>query len=102
MAEILEDAASAVAWRSVRDVQPFAANGSLGGWPVWRIVCPPASGGALGERLSRDTGAEVIYDWGAAPIWAALPPPPDPHPPLGPHPPPPPPGPPTFLHPPPP
>src|SRR3977135_3221663 len=51
-AEILEAAASAAAWRSVRDVQPFAANGSLGGRPVWRIVCPPASGGALGERLS--------------------------------------------------
>jgi len=77
MAEILEDAASAVAWRSVRDVQPFAANGSLGGWPVWRIVCPPASGGALGERLSRDTGGEVIYDWGGGLIWAALPPKPD-------------------------
>ena len=77
MAEILEDAASAVAWRSVRDVQPFAANGSLGGWPVWRIVCPPASGGVLGERLSRDTGGEVIYDWGGGLIWAALPPRPD-------------------------
>jgi glycolate oxidase FAD binding subunit len=76
-AEILEDAASAAAWRSVRDVQPFAANGSLGGWPVWRIVCPPASGGALGERLSRDTGGEVIYDWGGGLIWAALPPKPD-------------------------
>jgi glycolate oxidase FAD binding subunit len=76
-AEILEDAASAAAWRSVRDVQPFAANGSLGGWPVWRIVCPPASGGALGERLSRDTGGEVIYDWGGGLIWAALPPRPD-------------------------
>jgi glycolate oxidase FAD binding subunit len=76
-AEILEDAASVAAWRSVRDVQPFAANGSLGGWPVWRIVCPPASGGALGERLSRDTGGEVIYDWGGGLIWAALPPKPD-------------------------
>ena len=34
---------------SVRDVQPFAAHGALGAWPVWRIVCPPASGGALGR-----------------------------------------------------
>ena len=76
-AEILEDAASAAAWRSVRDVQPFAANGSLGGWPVWRIVCPPASGGALGRVLARDTGGEVIYDWGGGLIWAALPPKPD-------------------------
>ena len=77
MAEILEDAASAAAWRSVRDVQPFAANGSLGERLVWRIVCPPASGGALGERLSRDTGGEVIYDWGGGLIWAGLPAKPD-------------------------
>ena len=47
-AEILEDAASAVVWSSIRDVMPFAADGALGAWPVWRIVCPPASGGALG------------------------------------------------------
>ena len=26
----------------------LAAGGELGAWPVWRIVCPPASGGALG------------------------------------------------------
>jgi glycolate oxidase FAD binding subunit len=73
-AEILEDAASAAIWSAVRDVQPFAANGALGAWPVWRIVCPPASGGALGERLARDTGGDVIYDWGGGLIWAALPP----------------------------
>ena len=76
-AEILQDTASAAVWSSIRDVQPFAANGSLGGWPVWRIVCPPAAGGALGELLARDTGGDVIYDWGGGLIWAALPPKPD-------------------------
>ena len=49
-------------------------GGALGAWPVWRIVCPPASGGALGQALARDTGGEVIYDWGGGLIWAALPP----------------------------
>ena len=53
---------------------PFAAGGPLGAWPVWRIVCPPASGGALGQALARDTGGDVIYDWGGGLIWAALPP----------------------------
>src|SRR5947207_8939829 len=67
-AQMVEDAASQAIWSSVRDVQPFAANGALGAWPVWRIVCPPASGGALGERLSRDTGGDVIYDWGGGAI----------------------------------
>jgi glycolate oxidase FAD binding subunit len=76
-AEVVEDAASAVIWVSVRDIKPFAADGTLGAWPVWRIVCPPASGGVLGERLARDTGGDVIYDWGGGLIWAALPPRPD-------------------------
>jgi glycolate oxidase FAD binding subunit len=72
--EIIEDAASAAIWSSIRDVHPFAAGGALGAWPVWRIVCPPASGGALGQALARDTGGDVIYDWGGGLIWAALPP----------------------------
>jgi glycolate oxidase FAD binding subunit len=76
-AEILQDAASAAVWGSVREVQPFAADGALGAWPVWRIVCPPAAGGALGQALARDTGGDVIYDWGGGLIWAALPPRPD-------------------------
>ncbi|MDP1585419.1 MAG: FAD-binding protein [Bradyrhizobium sp.] len=76
-AEILEDAASATIWSSIRDVKPFAADGALGAWPVWRIVCPPATGGALGQALSRDTGGDVVYDWGGGLIWAALPPKPD-------------------------
>ena len=76
-ADILQDGASAEVWNAIRDVEPFAANGALGAWPVWRIVCPPASGGALGQQLSRDTGGDVIYDWGGGLIWAALPPRPD-------------------------
>ena len=75
--EVVQDAISAAIWRSIRDVQPFAANGALAAWPVWRIVCPPASGGALGQALARDTGGDVIYDWGGGLIWVALPPRPD-------------------------
>jgi glycolate oxidase FAD binding subunit len=75
--EVVQDAISAAIWRLIRDVQPFAANGALGAWPVWRIVCPPASGGALGQALARDTGGDVIYDWGGGLIWVALPPRPD-------------------------
>jgi glycolate oxidase FAD binding subunit len=76
-AETIDDAASAAIWSSVRDVVPFAAAGPLGAWPVWRIVCPPASGGTLGEQLARDTGGDVTYDWGGGLIWAALPQKPD-------------------------
>jgi glycolate oxidase FAD binding subunit len=75
--ETIDEAASAAVWSTIRDVRPFAANGALGAWPVWRIVCPPASGGALGQALARDSGGDVIYDWGGGLIWAALPPKPD-------------------------
>jgi len=78
-AELIEDAESVALWRAVRDVTPFAASGALGAWPVWRIVCPPASGGAFGQALARDTGGDVVYDWGGGLIWAALPPSADAH-----------------------
>jgi glycolate dehydrogenase FAD-binding subunit len=77
MAEMVEDATSTAIWASIRDAQPFAVAGPLGAWPVWRIVCPPAAGGALGQALARDTGGDVIYDWGGGLIWAALPSKPD-------------------------
>ncbi|WP_412774630.1 FAD-binding protein [Nitrobacter sp.] len=78
-AELIEDAEAAALWRDIRDVTPFAADGARGAWPVWRIVCPPASGGAFGQALARDTGGEVIYDWGGGLLWAALPPAADAH-----------------------
>ncbi|MGY4284642.1 glycolate oxidase FAD binding subunit [Bradyrhizobium sp. LM2.7] len=78
-ATLVEDAASSALWAAIRDVLPFAASGALGAWPVWRIVCPPASGAALGTQLARETGGELIYDWGGGLIWAALPPKDDAH-----------------------
>jgi glycolate oxidase FAD binding subunit len=77
--DMIEDDTSRSMWASVRDVTPFAASGPLGAWPVWRIVCPPASGGILGQALARDTGGDVVYDWGGGLIWAALPPAADAH-----------------------
>jgi glycolate oxidase FAD binding subunit len=73
-AGLVEDGASAALWASIRDVLPFAADGALGAWPVWRIVCPPASGVAVGRQLAQETGGDVIYDWGGGLIWLALPP----------------------------
>jgi glycolate oxidase FAD binding subunit len=78
-ATLVEDAESATLWTTIRDVLPFAANAALGAWPVWRIVCPPASGAALGAQLGRETGGDVMYDWGGGLIWAALPPKDDAH-----------------------
>ena len=47
--ETIDDERSASIWECIRDVEPFAAKGPLGAWPVWRIVCPPASGARLGR-----------------------------------------------------
>jgi glycolate oxidase FAD binding subunit len=77
VAATLDDAASGATWSGIRDVQPFAANGPLGTSLVWRIVCPPSAGGALGQALVRETGGTVFYDWGGGLLWAALPPKPD-------------------------
>ena len=78
-AETVDDAASAVLWSAIRDVRPFAASGPVGTHSVWRVVCPPAAGGALGQAVVRETGGEVLYDWGGGLIWAAVPTAPDAH-----------------------
>jgi len=61
-------------WAAIRDVAPFSAAGPLGAWAVWRIVCPPAAGGELGQALARETGGDLMYDWGGGLIWLAMPP----------------------------
>ena len=73
-AEIIEDNQSSALWAEIRDVVPFAASGPRAMWPVWRIVCPPASGGKLGQEIAKRSQGEVVYDWGGGLIWAALPP----------------------------
>jgi glycolate oxidase FAD binding subunit len=73
-AGIIVEGMSQALWSSIRDVRPFAADGPLGSWPAWRIVCPPASGVALGAALARETDGEVICDWGGGLIWAVVPP----------------------------
>ena len=77
--ETIADDESAAIWAALRDVTPFAATSPLGGHVVWRIVCPPTAGAALGMALKRETGGEVIYGWGGGLIWAALPPAADAH-----------------------
>jgi glycolate oxidase FAD binding subunit len=69
----LEEAPSRALWRAIRDVTPFAANGSVGGHDVWRISTAPTRGIDIGRALSDAAGAEILYDWAGGLIWAALP-----------------------------
>lgn len=75
--ELLAAEQSRAIWRAIRDVRCFAASGPRGRWPVWRIVCPPASGIALGTALAKATGGEAVYDWAGGLIWLAVPESPD-------------------------
>lgn len=75
--ELIAAEQSRALWRSVRDVTCFAAGSLRGSWPVWRIVCPPASGIALGTALSKATGGEAVYDWAGGLIWLVVPASPD-------------------------
>jgi glycolate oxidase FAD binding subunit len=70
----LGEGASRAFWRSVRDVEPFAAGGAAGDRHVWRISAAPTSGATIGRVLTEKAGAEVLYDWAGGLIWAALPP----------------------------
>ena len=73
---MLQDDASAAAG-AIRDVEPFAAGGARGLWPVWPDRLSAGFGRRARSALARDTDGDVICDWGGGLIWAALPPKPD-------------------------
>jgi glycolate oxidase FAD binding subunit len=72
--EDVSGSASVQLWTDMRDVEPFSMIGPRGTWPVWRIVCPPAAGAALGQALAQTTSGEALYDWAGGLIWLAVPP----------------------------
>ena len=67
----LNEAASRALWRGIRDVAPFAAAGSSGERPVWRISVAPSRGAAIGRALAERAQAEIFYDWAGGLVWAA-------------------------------
>jgi glycolate oxidase FAD binding subunit len=70
----LDEAASRAFWRAVKDVMPFAADGSSGARDLWRISTVPTRGPDVGRRLAEEADAEILYDWAGGLLWAALPP----------------------------
>ncbi len=61
---------SALFWRALRDVVPFAAEGDTR--CVWRLSVPPAEGAMVLEELALETGGEAFLDWGGGLIWLAV------------------------------
>lgn len=70
----LSDTASRALWRTIRDVEPFAAAGPAGERIIWRISTAPSRGAEVGRGLVEKLSADVLYDWAGGLIWAALPP----------------------------
>jgi glycolate oxidase FAD binding subunit len=67
----LNQAASRKLWRSIRDVQPFWANGPCGDRPLWRISATPSRGCEIAAKIT--PAAMLFYDWAGGLIWIAPP-----------------------------
>ncbi|MVA99600.1 glycolate oxidase subunit GlcE [Nitratireductor sp. CAU 1489] len=67
--ETLEDQASRVLWREIRDVAPFCDATER---PVWRVSVPPTRGHALVMALRMQAAADAFYDWQGGLVWLRM------------------------------
>jgi glycolate oxidase FAD binding subunit len=67
----LDQATSRRLWCSIRDVQPFWANGPCGDRPLWRISAMPSKGYEVAAKIT--PAAMLFYDWAGGLIWVAPP-----------------------------
>ncbi len=68
-ATALEDHASIVFWRAVRDAEPLVSPADR---TVWRVSVAPARGAELGEAVARSLDASWYLDWGGGLVWLAV------------------------------
>ncbi len=66
--EIVDGAAGAALWRSVRDAAPLAEPRDAA---LWRISTAPTRGPALAAAVAAERDARWFYDWGGGLIWLA-------------------------------
>jgi len=69
-AALLDVTDSRAFWRSVRQVKPFAADGTRER-SLWRISTAPSKGHAFAAAIT--PAAQMFYDWGGGLIWLAMP-----------------------------
>jgi glycolate oxidase FAD binding subunit len=72
-----DEQASRALWTAIRDVAPFAADGSSGSpgqhaSPLWRISTAPSRGAELAAVLATAAQAQMLFDWAGGLIWAML------------------------------
>jgi glycolate oxidase FAD binding subunit len=66
---VLEDQASAVLWRAVREVEPLAG---LNERVLWRVSVAPARGAEISETIAHSLDAVWYLDWGGGLVWVAV------------------------------
>jgi glycolate oxidase FAD binding subunit len=74
--DLMAEDESQAFWRSVRDVLPFAATGTVER-PLWRISTAPSKGAEVASAIAAQAGAQAFYDWGGGLVWVELLPAPD-------------------------
>jgi glycolate oxidase FAD binding subunit len=65
----LDEAASRLFWRAIRDAVPLAGQPTV----LWRISAIPARGADLVAAVAASAEAEALYDWAGGLIWLSLP-----------------------------
>ena len=66
--EVLDEAACAALWSSIRDLDAFAAPA---GAPVWRVSVRPADGPKVAAAVRAAFASRILYDWGGGLMWIA-------------------------------
>ena len=66
---LLDAEESAVIWREVRDVIPFAEHHAK---PLWRVSVAPSLGHQLVAALRLKTGVDAYYDWQGGLVWLQM------------------------------
>jgi len=67
---ILDETASRVLWRSIREVKPFTGAAAQAR-PLWRISTVPGRAHEIVDRIT--PAAQMFYDWAGGLIWVAMP-----------------------------
>jgi glycolate oxidase FAD binding subunit len=60
---------SAVLWREIRDVAPYADGTDR---PLWRVSMAPSRGHELVAGLRLRAGVDAFYDWQGGLIWMRM------------------------------
>ena len=67
---VIDEKESRALWRSIRNVQPFAAEAARSR-PLWRISVAPSKGYEIAAAIT--PAAQMFYDWAGGLIWVAMP-----------------------------